>query len=65
MVTNRIYSSGNNLAGYSVEYNGKGFKGIRDFSLIEGMVPDPMAGISWDDTIVITDGSVTPVFATG
>ena len=26
-------------------------KGIRDFSLIEGMVPDPMAGISWDDTI--------------
>lgn len=31
MVTNRIYSSGNNLAGYSVEYNGKGFKGIRDF----------------------------------
>ena len=26
-------------------------KGIRDFSLIEGMVPDPMAGISWDETI--------------
>ena len=28
-------------------------KGIRDFSLIEGMVPDPMAGISWDETITI------------
>lgn len=26
-------------------------KGIRDFNLIEGMTPDPMAGISWDETI--------------
>lgn len=26
-------------------------RGIRDFSIIEGMVPDPMAGISWDETI--------------
>ena len=26
-------------------------RGIRDFSLIEGMIPDPMAGISWDDEI--------------
>lgn len=25
--------------------------GIRDFSIVEGMIPDPMAGISWDDTI--------------
>ena len=31
MVTNRIYKSGNLLAGYSVDYNEKGFRGIRDF----------------------------------
>ena len=31
MVTNRIFKSGNMLAGFSVEYNGKGFKGIKDF----------------------------------
>ena len=26
--------------------------GIRDFAIIEGMVPDVMAGISWDDTVL-------------
>ena len=31
MVTNKIYKSGNKLAGYSVNYSEKGFKGIRDF----------------------------------
>ena len=31
MVTNRIFSSGNKLAGYSVEYSKKGFRGNRDF----------------------------------
>ena len=31
MVTNRIYKSGNLLAGYSVDYAEKGFKGIKDF----------------------------------
>lgn len=31
MVTNKIYKSGNMLAGYSVDYNEKGFKGIRDY----------------------------------
>ena len=31
MVTNKIYSSGNMLAGYSVDYSQKGFRGIRDF----------------------------------
>ena len=30
MVTNKIYKSGNKLAGYSVDYREKGFKGIRD-----------------------------------
>ena len=25
--------------------------GIRNFSLVEGMIPDPMAGIYWDNTI--------------
>ena len=31
MVTNRIYNSGNKLAGYSVDYGKRGFRGIRDF----------------------------------
>lgn len=31
MVTNRIYKSGNRLAGISVDYNEKGFKGIKDY----------------------------------
>ena len=31
MVTNRIFKSGNKLAGYSIEYEKKGFRGNRDF----------------------------------
>ena len=31
MVTNKIYRSGNRLAGLSVEYNKKGFGGIKDY----------------------------------
>ena len=31
MVTNRIFTSGNLLAGASVDYGKKGFKGIKDF----------------------------------
>ena len=31
MVTNRIFKSGNKLAGYSVDYEKKGFRGNRDF----------------------------------
>ena len=31
MVTNQIYKSGNKLAGYSIDFKTKGFKGIRDF----------------------------------
>lgn len=31
MITNRIYKSGNMLAGFSVDYDIKGFKGIKDF----------------------------------
>ena len=31
MVTNRIYTSGNVLAGISVDFSKKGFRGIRDF----------------------------------
>ena len=26
-------------------------RGIRNFSLVEGMIPDPMTGVSWDETI--------------
>ena len=31
MVTNRIYKSKNKLAGYSIEYNGINFKGLKDY----------------------------------
>ena len=31
MVTSRIFRSGNRLAGVSIDYEAKGFKGIRDF----------------------------------
>lgn len=31
MVTNRIYRSGNNLAGISVDFTGRGLKGIKEF----------------------------------
>ena len=31
MVTNRIFRSGSKLAGYSVDYQQKGFKGIKDY----------------------------------
>ena len=31
MVTNRIYKSNNKLAGYSIEYNGMSFKGLKDY----------------------------------
>ena len=34
MVTNRIYKSGSLLAGYSIDYNEKGFGGIRDFMML-------------------------------
>ena len=32
MVTNRIYKSGNLLAGYSIDYSERGFKGMKDFA---------------------------------
>ena len=31
MVTNRIFTSGSKLAGYSADFNKKGFKGIKDY----------------------------------
>lgn len=31
MVTNRIYKSGNMLAGFSIDYGKRGFKGLRDY----------------------------------
>ena len=31
MVTNKIFKSGNLLAGFSVDFDKKGFRGIRDF----------------------------------
>jgi len=34
MVTNRIFTSGNNLAGVSVDFEKKGFRGIKDFSML-------------------------------
>ena len=34
MVTNAVFESGNMLAGFSVDYRKKGFKGIKDFEKI-------------------------------
>ena len=34
MVTNKIYKSGSLLAGYSIDYDEKGFGGIRDFKML-------------------------------
>ncbi|MBO6159414.1 MAG: hypothetical protein J6P72_09210 [Firmicutes bacterium] len=34
MVTNRIYTSKNLLAGFSVDYHSKGFKGIREYAAL-------------------------------
>ena len=31
MVTNKIFKSGNMLAGFSIDFRQKGFKGIKDF----------------------------------
>ena len=31
MVTNRVYESGNRLAGFSVDYEKSGFRGNRDY----------------------------------
>ena len=36
MVTNRIFSSGNLLAGFSVDFEKKGFMGIKDFKMLIG-----------------------------
>ena len=41
MVTNRIFKSGNKLAGYSVDYVKKGFRGNRDF---KGLVDQKEGG---------------------
>ena len=34
MVTNRIFQSGNTLAGFSVDFREKGFKGLKDFKML-------------------------------
>ena len=36
LVTNKIFSTGNRLAGISVDFEEKGFRGIRDFRLLMG-----------------------------
>ena len=41
MVTNKIFKSGNLLAGFSVDYAEKGFQGIRDYiKLIEAVAEE-------------------------
>ncbi|MBQ3418113.1 MAG: hypothetical protein IJH32_09830 [Ruminococcus sp.] len=42
MVTNRIFKSGNKLAGYSIDYEKKGFRGNKDF---KGLVKKKEGGI--------------------
>ena len=34
MVTNKIFLSGNLLAGYSIDFNEKGFAGIKDYKML-------------------------------
>lgn len=41
MVTNRIYSSGNKLAGRSIDFSAKGFKGIKDYAKLLPGRSDP------------------------
>ena len=36
MITNRIHAAGNHLAGISVDYNERGFHGIRDYKRLAG-----------------------------
>ena len=41
MVTNKIFQSGSRLAGFSVDFREKGFRGIKDFrKLMEQMRDD-------------------------
>lgn len=41
MVTNKIYKSGNLLAGYSIDYNEKGFRGMKEYAkLVEASGKD-------------------------
>ena len=44
MVTNRIYKSGNKLAGFSVDYKGYGKAGIRDFMKLIEYIPENADG---------------------
>ena len=44
MVTNRIYKSGSRLAGYSVDYDEKGFKGMKDFHRLEKQAEEGRRG---------------------
>lgn len=46
MITNRIYSSGNPLAGHSIDYRKKGFGGIKDYLLLLKRPPRQDGGAS-------------------
>ena len=50
MVTNSIYTSGNKLAGVSVDYNEKGFRGIKDFAQLVSHTEENGADTSGQDT---------------
>ncbi|MBQ6360168.1 MAG: hypothetical protein IJJ25_03350 [Lachnospiraceae bacterium] len=51
MVTNRIFSSGNMLAGFSVDFQEKGFRGIRDYRrLLKKLQQEDSAGSEKEET---------------
>ena len=49
MVTNKIYRSGNLIAGHSIEYDPKGYKGIRDYLKLAEQYFDDGQGGEGDD----------------
>lgn len=48
MVINRIYTSGNNLAGISIDYNEKGFGGMKDFATLVDAASESTIGQAAD-----------------
>ena len=49
MVTNRIFNSGNKLAGLSVDFSDKGFKGIKDFKELVEWAEDSVSEVQSKD----------------
>ena len=58
MVTNKIYTSGNKLAGISVDYDEKGFRGMTDFAaLVDMTMESNITGVA-DDLQRLQEGEI-------